>query len=98
MSRYVIADSAIADIDEILLAIIPENENAAWDWLAKLHDKFCTLAGSPRIGRIREDLLPSVYMFPFGNYLIFYDIAADGIQVVHIVHSARDVRRTFAPD
>ena len=90
--------SARLEIIEIVAAIRDDNPSAAERWFSQLEEKCRTLAGSPGIGRVRDDLLPSVYMFPFGSYLIFYDIAANGIQVVHVVHSARDVRRTFAPD
>ncbi len=98
MPRYILADSAHADIDEILAKIIPDNETAAWNWYVKLHEKFDSLAHAPRIGRIREDLLPGAYVFPFGNYLIFYEIAQDAIQVIHVVHGARDVRRVLSQD
>lgn len=98
MPQYVLAESAQRDIDEILSTIVVENEDAAWNWYLNLHDKFTTLAHSPRIGRVRDDLLPNLYMFPFGNYLIFYDIVSGGIQVAHVVHGARDVRHEFTRD
>lgn len=98
MRRYVLADSANGDIDEILSVIISENEHAAWNWYQELHEKFSILAHSPRIGRVREDLLPSLHMFPFGNYLIFYDVVTDGVQILHVVHGKRDVRRAFFGD
>lgn len=98
MPRYIIAESANSDIEGILETIIPENENAAWEWYFALHKKFETLARTPRIGRVRDDLLPNLHMFPYGNYLIFYDAVPGGIQVVHIVHGARDVSRVFIQD
>ena len=95
MTHYIVADSANSDIDEILTNILPCDEQAAWGWYSELHNKFATLAHSPEIGRIRDDLLPDLYMFPYGNYLIFYDITSDGIVIVHITHSKRDVARTY---
>jgi toxin ParE1/3/4 len=32
-----------------------------------------------------------VQSFPFGRYLIFYRIAADAMEVVRVLHSARDI-------
>ncbi|WP_068498276.1 type II toxin-antitoxin system RelE/ParE family toxin [Magnetospirillum moscoviense] len=93
-----LADSANADIDEILSTVIPENEEAAWQWYTTLHAKFSMLADTPRLGRVREDLLPSVYVFPFVRYLIFYEIRPDCIRIVHVVHGARDVGTMFARD
>lgn len=73
-----------------------ESEAAAWNWYTRLHEKSALLAESPRIGRIREDISPGLSMFPFGDYLIFYDIIPNGIWVVHVIHGARDVRRVLA--
>ena len=95
MPRYILADSAKREIDEILSVIVGADEEAAWGWYTKLHDKFATLADSPRIGRVRGDLLPDSLMFPFGNYLIFYDIIPDGIQIIHVTHGKRDVPQVF---
>ena len=96
MARYVIAESANADIDDILCVIVRDNEPAAWRWYTELHAKFGLLAESPHIGRVRDDLLPDAHMFPFGNYLIFYDIAPHLIHILHVVHGARDVANVFS--
>ena len=69
---------------------------AARHWFETLQEKCLTLSDAPNIGRIRTDLLPSLYMFPYGNYLIFYDIIPEGIQVIHVIHSARDVGNATA--
>jgi toxin ParE1/3/4 len=98
MPRYTLAESANRDIDGILAVIHAQNETAAWDWYLALHKKFDTLARAPGIGRVRQDLLPGLSMFPFGNYLIFYDAVPDGIQIVHVVHGARDVRHVFSQE
>ena len=95
MPSYTLAESANHDIDEILSVIIPENEDAAWNWYTTLHGKFEALAHSPRIGRVRDDLLPGAFMFPFGSYLIFYDILPDSIQIVHVSHGKRDVGQLY---
>jgi toxin ParE1/3/4 len=35
---------------------------------------------------------------PFGNYLIFYSVLGDVLEINHIVHSARDYARLLFPD
>jgi len=35
---------------------------------------------------------------PFGNYLIFYRVGADAIEVVHILHGARDYEPLLFPE
>lgn len=34
----------------------------------------------------------------YGNYLIFYREGADGVQILHILHGARDYGRIVADD
>jgi hypothetical protein len=41
--------------------------------------------------RAREELAASWRSFPFGRYVIFYTSLEDGIDVVRVLHSARDI-------
>lgn len=81
-----------AEINAIIELIKEENPRAAERWFSQLEEKCRFLAQFPRAGRVRDDLLPDVYMFPFGSYLIFYDIDDAGIVVLHVVDARRDVR------
>ena len=95
MTHYIVADSANSDIDEILTNILPCDEQAAWGWYSELHNKICYTGSFTGDRTDTDDLLPDLYMFPYGNYLIFYDITSEGIVIVHITHSKRDVARTY---
>jgi plasmid stabilization system protein ParE len=35
---------------------------------------------------------------PFGNYLIFYRVGTNAIEVVHVLHGARDYERLLFPE
>ena len=35
---------------------------------------------------------------PFGNFLIFYRVGADAIEIVHILHGARDYEPLLFPE
>ena len=58
---------------------------------------FERLAAMPEIGPVRQFRNPrllGIRMWPvlaFRNYLIFYRIAADEIQILRILHAARDL-------
>ena len=91
MPTYVIADDAVLEIQEIVLTIKAYNEPAARNWLTELRKKLAVLAGMPRLGRIRDDLIADMYVFPYGNYLIFYDITDTGITVLHVVDGRQDI-------
>ena len=47
------------------------------------------------IGRARKELATDLRSFPFGRYVIFYTPVQDGIDVVRVLHSARDVDAAF---
>lgn len=43
-------------------------------------------------------LAPDVRSFPFGRYVIFYLPIDDGIDVVRVLHSARDIDAVFGQE
>jgi toxin ParE1/3/4 len=44
---------------------------------------------------MRNDLIVGLRSFPNGKYLIFYQETANGIEIVRVVHSARDIEQLF---
>ena len=46
----------------------------------------------------RRPLAAGLRSFPFGRYVIFYMPVQDGIDVVRMLHSARDVDSAFDED
>ena len=46
----------------------------------------------------RDELAPGIRSFPFGRYLVFYLPISDGIDVVRVLHGARDVDKVFGED
>ena len=50
------------------------------------------------MGRARDELAPDLRSFPFGRYVIFYEPIEDGIDVVRVLHSARDIDAVFGED
>jgi len=47
------------------------------------------------MGRSRFDLSPELRGFPVGSHLIFYRPAVDGIEVIRVLHGARDIPKLF---
>jgi toxin ParE1/3/4 len=50
------------------------------------------------MGRARGELAPDLRSFPYGRYVIFYAPIEDGIDVVRVLHSARDVDAAFGDE
>lgn len=81
-----------------------ENENAAHNFLDACEKTFEFLARHPLVGSQREFRKPhlqNVRLWPvkdFKKYLIFYRPLSDGVEILHVVHSARNYRRLFDED
>jgi toxin ParE1/3/4 len=83
------------DIDDIWNYIADDNINAADNWLDKLDEQFALLTLQPLMGRARDELAAGIRRFPLGRYVIFYLPLPNGIDVVRVLHSARDVSAQF---
>jgi toxin ParE1/3/4 len=47
------------------------------------------------MGRERKDLAPGLRSFPVTKYLIFYYCTEDIIEIVRVIHGARDIEAFF---
>jgi|SRR5690242_17342795 len=95
MAKARITRQARRELDEIWAFIARDNLNAAERVVDEIVRTITKLAEMPGMGARREEFAPSLRSYPVGNYLIFYRPAPGGIEVVHIVHGARDLERIF---
>lgn len=95
MKRAIFAPAAEADLEAIHDYIATDNLAAATMLVARLEDLATRLAETPGMGRARAELLPDLRSFPFGNYVLFYRPAESGIEIVRVLHGARDVPVIF---
>ena len=56
---------------------------------------FKLIAKNPLMGRARDELEEGLRSFPLAQYVIFYSPSQNGIEVLRILHSARDVDDAF---
>jgi toxin ParE1/3/4 len=95
MARVVLRPLAATDVDQIWDYIAEDSPEHADAWVDRLDAKLRVLASQPMIGRAREELAPRLRSLPFGRYAIFYLPLHDGIDVVRVLHSARDIDAVF---
>lgn len=95
MTKVVYATDAKADLVEIGGYIALDSERQAEAFIEKLREKARQAARMPRIYKTRGDLLPGLRSAGLGKYLILFRIVPNGIEVLHIVHGARDLSRLF---
>ena len=86
---------ASADIAEVWDYIAADSLEHADAWLDRLDAALQLLSTQPMMGRVRDELSPGLRSMPFGRYLIFYAPFNDGIDVVRLLHSARDADAQF---
>ena len=92
------------DLIEIADYIAKGSMNASDRFLQATEQAFKQLADMPGIGAIREYNNPTfigMRMWPvpgFERYLIFYRATAERLDVLRVLHGARDLHAIFAPD
>ena len=98
MPSIVIRPQATADLAEIWAYIAEDSTREADAFAARVHREFRLLARQPMIGRERPELLADLRSFPVGRYIIFYLPRSRGIEVVRVIHGARDLELFFEPE
>lgn len=86
---------AATDIAEIWDYIAEDSLVQADAWVDRLDDTLNLLATQPKIGRARPDILIGIRSHPFGRYVVFYMPMDEGIDVVRVLHSARNAEGLF---
>lgn len=97
MSTVRVRPRARIDIGEIWDYIAEDSEDQSDAFVDRLDAKFKLLAQQPELGRMRDDLMTRLRSFPFERYVIFCRAITHGIEVVRVVHGARDVEAQFHP-
>ena len=89
---------AAVDILDVWDHIAEDSIEQADLWVDRLDEKLELIATQPLMGRARDELAARVRSFPFGRYVIFYEPIEGGIDVVRVLHSARDIDAVFGAD
>jgi toxin ParE1/3/4 len=84
-----------ADYEEIWDYIAKDNPIAADRVIDSVEQKLQAIAQSPEIGQLCEQYAASLRFLLVGSYLIFYRPVEDGIQLIRVIHGARDLPRQF---
>jgi len=88
----------LEDLRSIEEFIGQDNPPAAVAFVEKLTDRFSELLDAPGIGRKREELAPGLRSSRVGDYLIFYRMSGNCLEIIHVLHGARDLPRLFQQD
>ena len=97
--KVVVSEQARVELREIALFIARDNASRARSFVRELRSKAYEIAQTP-------EAFPVVPRFAklgirrrvFRNYLIFYRLQADTVNIIHILHGAQDHERLPMPD
>jgi antitoxin ParD1/3/4/toxin ParE1/3/4 len=89
---FVLTSQAREDLTSILLEIAEENPDAAERLRVEFHEGLQALGRSPGIGHYHDELLSRKYRFwNFYRYVVAYAWQTKPIQVICVIHGARDL-------
>lgn len=97
MPRLIVREQADKDVDQIVETIANDNLSASLRFLDRVRETYDRLVTWPRIGarvRARNDALRDMRYYPirgYRDYLVFYLPLEDGVEIVHVIHGARDL-------
>ncbi|MGK0238929.1 MAG: toxin ParE1/3/4 [Candidatus Pelagisphaera sp.] len=93
--KLVISNEAISDLDEIWDYIARDSPMKADSFINKIYQRCVDLSELDGVGRTRVELYPNFLSVPFRKYVIFFQRTESGLQIVRILHGARDLGAMF---
>lgn len=83
-----------AQLNQIVDYIADDNPSATFKWLADIESTFDLLSTQPLMGQeVQTKLLGIVRRHAFGKYSIYYQPITGGVDILRVIHSARDQER-----
>ena len=89
------AKDVLSDLEEVWFHISEDSEHYANKVILEINKKFEYLLKFPQTGKMRNELFLGLRSFPSGKYLIFYQETDFGIEIVRVIHGARDIEQAF---
>ena len=90
-----ISPQAEQDLVDIWLYIANDSSANADSFLDHLNEQAQRLVEFPKSGKLRPELDQSLRCFPIENYLMFYREQDVSIELVRVLHAARDLEVLF---
>jgi len=95
MGSFRLSEKAEEDLLDIWLYIAEDSQQAATRVIKSINNKFQLLAKNPKLGTARPDIRPEMRFTVVGSYLILYKEIAGGVEVVRVLHGARNLYAIF---
>ena|SRR5688500_16237542 len=90
MASIIRSADSLLDIDIIWNYIAIDNVAAADKFVRTIDEWLLRLADNPLLGRARDEFHPALRSVPIGSYLLFYRPIDNGVELVRVLHGARE--------
>jgi toxin ParE1/3/4 len=95
MTRLRFSPQALRDLVEIGAYIEQDSPTYAARFILRLEEHCDLVARRPLIGRVRDEVRPGLRSIRYNRYAIFYRLIEDGIEIVRVIHNARDLEQAM---
>jgi toxin ParE1/3/4 len=95
MSSYFVTPRAQADLDETWLYVAKDRPGAADRLIDRIIGHFSSLASNPELGASCAELAADLRQSTVGNYIVLYRPRPARVEIVRVIHGARDVAEEF---
>ena len=93
MPEVVYSPDSIGDLTEIWDYVAENSQFQADRLIERFRLKLEYLAHHNLLGRARPELAGNCRSVPLGKYCIYYRPIFDGIELLRLIHSSRDIRQ-----
>lgn len=94
-TTVVFTPAAETDLDDIWYAIALDNPAAADRTIDAIQKRCGQLCAFPESGPLRSEIAAQARSLNEGRYVILYRISATAVEIIRIVHGARDLTALF---
>ena len=98
MVRVVYSDIAKADLREIWDYVSDDSQFQADRLIERFRSKLEHLAKWNTLGRPRPEIARNCRSYPLGKYCFYFRPIDNGIEVIRVIHSARDLDQIDFPE
>jgi toxin ParE1/3/4 len=95
MNQCIITRKASRDLDDISDYFVGTNIEAGENLLKLFNEKCTLLMQFPNMGKSYSYIRPCLRGVPLDSYIIFYEVAKDGITILRIVSGRQDLTTVF---
>ena len=95
MLSLFVSPDAETDLDDIWTFVASRDALVADRLVDSITNQFELFQTMPNSGRQRNELRAGLRSFPVGRFLIFYQLTEDTVEIVRVLHSARDIPSFF---